>query len=51
MTHEGKARISESPALRRLHNVRIVQSRKGWTQAEVWQAIKDADAGTTYLFA
>jgi hypothetical protein len=28
-----------------LHNVKVVQSRKGWTRAEAEKAITDAKAG------
>ena len=36
------------PALRRIHNVTVVQSRKGWTRADVMQALADADKGIVY---
>jgi len=38
----------QNPQLRRIHNVAVVQSRKGWTKAEAFQAITDANAGITY---
>jgi hypothetical protein len=37
-----------NPQVGKLHNVRAVQSRKGWKQAEVLRAI--ADAGIAYEF-
>jgi len=36
--------------VRMIHNVRAVQSRKGWKQVEVFRAIADAEAGTAYKF-
>ncbi len=37
-----------SPQVRALHNVRAVQSREGWKQAEALRAIADAEAGIAY---
>jgi hypothetical protein len=39
-----------NPQVRVLHNVRAVQSRKGWKEAEVLTAIADAKAGIAYEF-
>jgi hypothetical protein len=39
---------STNPQIRVLHNVRAVQSRKGWKQAEVFKAMEDAGAGIAY---
>jgi hypothetical protein len=39
-----------NPQVRVLHNVKAVQSRKGWKQAEVLRAIADAEAGIAYEF-
>ena len=39
-----------NPQVRKLHNVKAVQSRKGWKQAEVLRAISDAEAGIAYKF-
>jgi len=39
-----------NPQVRVLHNVKAVQSRKGWKQAEVLRAIGDAKAGIAYEF-
>ncbi len=36
--------------VRLLHNVKAVQSRRGWTQAEVLKAIEDSRAGIAYEF-
>ena len=33
-----------------IHNVRAVQSGKGWKQPEVFRAIADAEAGIAYEF-
>jgi hypothetical protein len=33
-----------------IHNVKAVQSRKGWKQPEVFRAIADAEAGIAYEF-
>ena len=34
-----------NPQIGKLHNVRAVQSRKGWKEAEVLRAIANAEAG------
>ena len=39
-----------NPQVRMLHNVRAVQSREGWKQAEVLRAIADATSGIAYEF-
>ena len=39
-----------NPQVRMLHNVKAVQSRKGWKQDEVLKAIEDAGAGIAYEF-
>ena len=39
-----------NPQVRVLHNVKAVQSRKGWKRAEVLRAIADAEAGIAYEF-
>jgi hypothetical protein len=39
-----------NPQISVLHNVRAVQSRKGWREAEVLRAIADAEAGIAYEF-
>ena len=39
-----------NPQIRMLHNVKAVQSRKGWRHAEVLKAIEDAGAGIAYEF-
>ena len=39
-----------NPQVRVLHNVKAVQSRKGWKQPEVFRAIADAEAGIAYEF-
>lgn len=36
--------------VRLLHNIKAVQSRKGWTLAEVEKAMADAKAGIAYEF-
>ena len=37
-----------NPKVRVIHNVRAVQSRKGWTMQEVLQAIAHAKDGIAY---
>jgi hypothetical protein len=39
-----------NPQVRILHNIKAVQSRKGWKQAEVFKAITDAEAGIAYEY-
>ncbi len=39
-----------NPQVRALHNVKAVQSRKGWKEADVFRAIADAEAGIAYEF-
>jgi len=39
-----------NPQVRLIHNVKAVQSRKGWTKAEVEKAMADAQAGIAYEF-
>ena len=39
-----------NPQVRKLHNVKAVQSRKGWKAEEVHKAIADAYAGIAYEF-
>ena len=39
-----------NPQIRMLHNVKAVQSRKGWRRTEVLKAIEDAGAGIAYEF-
>ncbi len=34
--------------IRMLHNIKAVQSRKGWRQAEVFKAMDDARIGIAY---
>jgi len=46
---DGKG-IAENVQVRILHNVKVVQSRKGWTQAQCTQAIADARKGVAYNF-
>ncbi len=36
------------PAARRLHNMMVVQSRRGWKYADIEKAIADANAGIVY---
>jgi hypothetical protein len=37
-----------NPMVRKIHNVKVVQSRKGWKYADVEKAIADAKAGIVY---
>lgn len=37
-----------NPKVRMLHNIKVVQSRKGWKYAHVEKAIADAKAGIVY---
>ena len=39
-----------NPQVRVLHNVKAVQSRKGWKQAELFRAITGAKEGIAYGF-
>ena len=39
-----------NPQIRRIHNLKAVQSRKGWTQAEALKALSDANSGLAYEF-
>ena len=38
----------ENPQVRRLHNIKVVQSRKGWKFADLRKAMADAAAGIVY---
>lgn len=31
-----------------IHNLKVIQSREGWTEADLMQAIADAKAGIRY---
>ena len=39
-----------NPQIRMLHNIKAVQSRKGWKEAEVFKAMHDARIGIAYEF-
>lgn len=34
--------------MRKIHNIKVVQSKAGWTMAQVTKAIVDAKAGVEY---
>lgn len=38
----------DDTAHRRVHNIAVVQSREGWTMADVMKAIADAEKGIRY---
>ncbi len=37
-----------NPMVRKLHNIKVVQSRQGWKYADIEKAIADAKAGIVY---
>jgi hypothetical protein len=37
-----------NPQVRMIHNVKAVQSRRGWKQVEVFRASADAESGIAY---
>jgi hypothetical protein len=37
-----------NPMLRKIHNVAVVQSRKGWTKEQALEAVKAAARGEVY---